>query len=88
MPQTQPVATPQPKPEATNPYNVSPNTAHNRAERINALRAEHQRRHKERQGRYPHEPEDDPYDLQPEIHPRRPVSFTATKVIANTTLIF
>ena len=36
----------------------------NRVDKINALRAEHQRRHRERHGRYPHEKEDDYTDSQ------------------------
>lgn len=35
-----------------------------RAERIQQLRADHQRRHQERQGHYPHEDKEEEYERQ------------------------
>ena len=42
----------------------SPNGSPSRAERIQALRAEHQRRPRERQGHYPHEDKEELYERQ------------------------
>lgn len=50
---------------------LSPSLPQSRAERIQQLRAEHQRRHRERQGQYPLDAQEEQYERQLQEYERK-----------------